>query len=186
MLRYAILGLICYHEMSGYDILKRFEESLKGIVYAQKSQVYLELKKLSADGLISMRREEQTTRPDKNIYFATEAGHRAMRDWMLNLDEGIHFRQKLPFLVKVYYSADLSRDELLASLQRFRTLAENWKNDVAHEWEHINTQHRQDAHYLYWDMCADYCAETCEAYIRWADRCIARLSDGEELPNPVL
>ena len=183
MLRYAILGLICYREMSGYDILKRFEDSLKGLVYAQKSQVYLELKHLSADGLIGMRREEQTVRPSKNIYFATEAGRHALREWLLDMDESIHFRQRLPFLVKVYFSADIPQDELLDSLRRFRDLAMESRKEVTREWDHIKNLHRQDAHYPYWDMCADYCAETCEAYIRWADRCIAKLNAGDALSD---
>ncbi len=175
MLRYAILGLICYKEMSGYDILKRFEDSLSGIIYAQKSQVYKELKTLYEDGLVGMRQEDQELRPNKNIYYATEKGIDALTDWLLDLDESIHFKQRLPFVVKVYFSANIPGEELLRSLERFRGITLQAKEKIRKVRDHITANHRNDEHFLYWDMCTDYCDITVDAYLAWADRCIARL-----------
>ena len=175
MLRYAILGLICYKEMSGYDVLKRFEDSLSGIVYAQKSHVYKELKNLYEDGLIGMRREDQTLRPNKNIYFATEKGVDALTAWLVDMDEGIHFKQRLPFIVKVYFSENIPKEELLRSLERFKVITMQAKEKIRKVREHITANHRNDEHFLYWDMCTDYCDITANAYLTWADRCIARL-----------
>ena len=175
MLRYAILGLICYQEMSGYDILKRFEDSLSGIIYAQKSQVYKELQTLHKDGLIGMRQTDQTLRPNKNIYYATEKGVNALTDWLVGMDESIHFRQRLPFIVKVYFSANIPKEKLLRSLEHFKEITLRSKEKTRKIRDHITTNHRNDEHFPYWDMCTDYCEITTDAYLAWADRCIARL-----------
>jgi PadR family transcriptional regulator AphA len=45
-LRHAILGLLEEHPMSGYDLLKRFEQAMSNVWAATQSQLYGELGKL--------------------------------------------------------------------------------------------------------------------------------------------
>ncbi|MDT0478147.1 PadR family transcriptional regulator, partial [Streptomyces sp. DSM 41014] len=51
-LRMAALGLLAQHPGSGYDLLKRFEKSMANVWPATQSQLYGELNKLAAAGLI--------------------------------------------------------------------------------------------------------------------------------------
>ena len=53
-LRIAALGLLAQHPGSGYDLLKRFEQSMANVWPATQSQLYGELNKLSDTGLIEV------------------------------------------------------------------------------------------------------------------------------------
>ena len=82
-LRYALLGLLSDQTMSGYDLTKRFEESLGNVWQARHSQIYPELNKLNEEGLIEIVAEGPRGRKD---YRATPEGREAVRDWLLNTE----------------------------------------------------------------------------------------------------
>ncbi|MEW2355857.1 PadR family transcriptional regulator [Spirillospora sp. NPDC029432] len=79
-LRHAVLGLIAeVPGCSGYDLLKTFEVSLGHVWSATQSQLYGELGKLTADGLIEVTAEGPRGRKE---YRATEAGRGELRRWL--------------------------------------------------------------------------------------------------------
>ncbi|MFF5260875.1 PadR family transcriptional regulator [Actinomadura viridis] len=93
-LRHAVLGLIVeVPGCSGYDLLKIFDLSLGHVWAATQSQVYGELAKLTADGLIEVTSEGPRGRKE---YAATPAGRDELRRWLtetepkpVSRDEGI-------------------------------------------------------------------------------------------------
>lgn len=56
-LRHALLGLLSERPASGYDLLKLFDTSLAAVWPATQSQIYTELTKLAASGLITVAAE---------------------------------------------------------------------------------------------------------------------------------
>lgn len=80
---YAVLGLLSLaDELSGYD-LKRWAENLRFFYWSPaQSQIYAELRRLSALGLVAEREVEQTGRPDKRLYRITERGLAELRRWL--------------------------------------------------------------------------------------------------------
>ncbi|WP_227984975.1 PadR family transcriptional regulator [Nocardia spumae] len=83
-LRYAALGLLADRgPASGYDLLKIFEISLGNVWQATQSQLYGELGKLTADGLIEVAEEGARGR---KVYAITEAGCEELRHWMIEVD----------------------------------------------------------------------------------------------------
>lgn len=55
ILKYALLGLIEKEEISGYDISNQFKREIGEFWSAKHSQIYPELKRLTAEGLIEYR-----------------------------------------------------------------------------------------------------------------------------------
>lgn len=82
-LRFALLGLLSEQAMSGYDLTKRFEESLRNVWPARHSQIYPELNRLNDEGLIEIVDEGPRGR---KAYRATEAGQKAVRRWLSETD----------------------------------------------------------------------------------------------------
>jgi DNA-binding PadR family transcriptional regulator len=78
-LRYALLGALADHPRTGYALLKHFEQSLAYAWPASHSQIYPELARLLADGLI-----EQTGSGARNskTYAVTDAGLAEIRHWL--------------------------------------------------------------------------------------------------------
>ncbi len=77
--RTLCLGVLTTGEASGYEIKKDIEDELfSHFIDASYSAIYPALTQLAADGLLTVRAEEQSGKPDKKVYAITEAGRRAL------------------------------------------------------------------------------------------------------------
>ncbi len=81
-LKHAILVLLETEPGSGYDLLKRFKERLGYFWNASHQQIYMQLKKMSQDGLLDFEQQNQTGKPDRKVYKITTDGHQALLDWI--------------------------------------------------------------------------------------------------------
>jgi DNA-binding PadR family transcriptional regulator len=81
-LGYALLGLLARGPLSGYDIAAQLKQGVGPFWHARHSQIYPELARLAADGLVSHVRVEQHDRPDKKVYSLTPAGQSALEAWL--------------------------------------------------------------------------------------------------------
>jgi len=73
-LRHAVLAALLEGEASGYQLAKRFDVSVANFWSATPQQLYRELDKLEADGLVDARLVRQQRRPDKRVFTLTDAG----------------------------------------------------------------------------------------------------------------
>lgn len=81
-LSHAILVTLLDKPHSGYEIGKRFDQTVGFFWRARHQQIYSELHKLAAEGLVDSRTVEQADRPNRIEYSITEAGRSAVADWM--------------------------------------------------------------------------------------------------------
>ncbi|QYC39320.1 hypothetical protein Nocox_08480 [Nonomuraea coxensis DSM 45129] len=73
-LRHAVLAALLSGEHSGYQLTKAFEVGVADFWYASPQQLYAELAKLEADGLVAGREIVQRGRPNKRVFTVTGAG----------------------------------------------------------------------------------------------------------------
>ena len=81
-LGYALLGLLAREPLSGYDLAQRLKGRVGFFWQARHSQIYPELARLEAAGLVSHEVVEQQDRPDKKVYTIAETGRGALRAWV--------------------------------------------------------------------------------------------------------
>lgn len=80
---YAVLGLLSFQPMSGYDVKQFADRSISHFYWSPaKSQVYAELRRLKGEGLVTEEHVEQDTRPDKRIYAITPEGRTRLSNWL--------------------------------------------------------------------------------------------------------
>lgn len=82
VLGYAVLGLLAEGSMSGYDVKVRMAEPVGFFWRAGHSQIYPELAKLEAGGMVVHRAVPQSGKPDKKMYEITAAGLSAVKGWV--------------------------------------------------------------------------------------------------------
>jgi PadR family transcriptional regulator, regulatory protein AphA len=83
-IRTLCLGILSFQEASGYEIKKEIEDGLfSHFIDASFGSIYPALTMLNAEGLVTLRAEEQTGRPDKKVYAITEAGRAALAKGLL-------------------------------------------------------------------------------------------------------
>ena len=115
----SVLGLLSSGERSGYDLKKQAEVGVGYVWTAAKSHIYAVLPRLVAGGYATVRHVEQGRRPDKQVYRITKHGREAFRAW---LEEPVDDRSgsRSVFLLKVFFGSDMSREALIAHIERKR------------------------------------------------------------------
>ena len=77
--RTLCLGILSTGEASGYEIKKDIEEGMfSHFIDASFGSIYPALTQLAAEGLLTVREQEQTGKPDKKVYAITEQGRRML------------------------------------------------------------------------------------------------------------
>ena len=108
-LGFALLGLIAREPKSGYDLARHLERPLGDLWTAQLPQIYPELAKLQAAGLVKSRAVTQKSRPDKKIYTITKAGEAALADWVATPVKQTPVRRELMLKTFSVWLADPDR-----------------------------------------------------------------------------
>ncbi|MEV7979303.1 PadR family transcriptional regulator [Streptomyces sp. NPDC086519] len=78
-LRNAVMAALLEGEASGYDLAKGFDATVANFWTATPQQLYRELERMEADGLVTARVVEQERRPNKRLFSLTPAGRDAVR-----------------------------------------------------------------------------------------------------------
>ncbi|HMO54209.1 MAG TPA: PadR family transcriptional regulator [Tepidiformaceae bacterium] len=118
-LKFAILGLLSHEELSGYELTRRFGHSVGYFWHARSQQIYPELGRLEAEGLVSGRLVQQVGRPDKTVYAITEEGSRELAAWVTTPSPLTFGKDE--FLVKVWSYGLAERGQAIAALAEHRT-----------------------------------------------------------------
>src|SRR5690242_231315 len=77
----VILGMLSWRPMSGYEIKSLVDKSTRNFWTASYGQIYPELRRLSAAGLIEGKAEPRGGRR-RNVYRLTPAGRRELEAWL--------------------------------------------------------------------------------------------------------
>src|SRR5262245_53711883 len=83
LLGYALLSLLTRASLSGYEMAREMGTP-HGFCFGQGhvSQIYPELARLEAAGLVTVTVVEQQHRPDKKVYTLSTEGLDALRAWL--------------------------------------------------------------------------------------------------------
>lgn len=135
----ALLGLIAEAPgVSGYDIIKIFELSMKHYWHAHPTQIYPTLERMEEFGLIKRRNVVQRKFPNKRSYTITSSGERLLIEWLESGFEGINLKH--PPLLRCRFLGHLGADRAIGMLKeerqewalhlkRYRALEENYFAD---------------------------------------------------------
>ncbi|HWS37265.1 MAG TPA: PadR family transcriptional regulator [Actinoplanes sp.] len=106
-LRNALLAALIDREASGYDLAKQFRSSVANFWTATPQQLYRELEKMEAEGLLSARLVKQDKRPDKRIFSVTGAGRAALHAFSLRTPKPTTVRDELLIQVESMAHGDV-------------------------------------------------------------------------------
>lgn len=127
---YAVLGLLSFgRELSGYDLKKWADASLRFFYWSPAvSQIYGELKKLSAAGLVAEREVPIDDLRNKRLYTITEAGRTALHEWMTtSADQPV---LKHPVMLRVWLGHLAEPGRLRELLVEHQTTVEALRDDA--------------------------------------------------------
>jgi DNA-binding PadR family transcriptional regulator len=108
-LGFALLGLLAREPLSGYDITAQLQHGVGPFWHAHHSQIYPELARLEADGLVEHEVIEQRDRPAKKVYSVTGRGVDALSAWVASPLEPAAIRDELTLRAYSIWLADHDR-----------------------------------------------------------------------------
>lgn len=112
-----LLGSLFDQSLSGYDLKKLFSLSFAFFSGLSYGSIYPALKKLEAEGLITMTLEIQENAPNRKVYTITKAGRQA---FLQALKAPFDFeRHKNALLMRMFFFAHLSREERLTTAREY-------------------------------------------------------------------
>jgi DNA-binding PadR family transcriptional regulator len=114
-LKHAILGFLSFAPLTGYDLKKAFDRSVRHFWPANQSQIYRTLAQLDEEGLVEKEVIEREERLDLKRYSITSAGRAELHRWLSTPLPEQDNRE--PFLIQINFGGQLSDEELLALLQ---------------------------------------------------------------------
>ena len=168
----SILGLLLRGERSGYDLKKAADAGVGYVWTAAKSHVYAVLPRLVSGGFATVRTVTQERRPDKQVYRITRQGEQAFKRW---LEEPIEERPGSAslFLLKVFFGGRMTREALVAHVERRRAYAA----DKLAEFREIEEELRDEETGYYGYLTLRWGLAEAEAWIRWADEILRELAE---------
>lgn len=116
-IEYAILGLLSWKPLSGYDLKKIIAESDIYYWSGNNNQIYRSLLQLYQEELVSQNVVLQETLPARKEYSITEKGLMVLHDWLLTTPDLPELHNT--FLIRLSWANSLSDHELKILLQGY-------------------------------------------------------------------
>jgi DNA-binding PadR family transcriptional regulator len=169
---FSILGLLLSGERSGYDLKQAADAGVGYVWTAAKSHVYAVLPRLVEGGYATVRTVAQERRPDKQVYRITKKGREEFVRWLEEPVEQRPGRHNL-FLLKVFFGGRMSREALVAHIERHRAYA---AGKLA-EFREIEQEIRDDESDYFGYVTLRSGIGQAEEWIRWADEILGELAE---------
>lgn len=110
----VVLGMLALGPRSGYDIKAAVDRSTRFFWAGSYGQIYPELRRLEAEGLIVGEDASNGAR-SRRVYELTDDGRKALEDWLLGEGTTIELRDES--LLRLFFSDALPREQALGLLE---------------------------------------------------------------------
>ncbi len=123
-LRFALLALLSSTPRTGYDLLRIFDRSVAFVWHAPHTQIYPELRRMEAEGLLAAEELPRGQRGVKRRYRLTEAGRVELSRLACTAVEPT--REKDPYRLKAAYFEWAGKDQARAQLELHIAHYQHW------------------------------------------------------------
>ena len=177
-LKHGLLGLLSSCPMTGYQLDKKFKETLRYFWQAKTSQIYRELDAMEQKGWLTSERVIQDEKPNKRVYSITEEGRTVFRSWLSSHEAENTMSIKSSFLMRIFFARETGKEQTLDLLRSFRgeCLALNKDMDALKEdFDRWESACGGSDEVMYRKLTALYGEIIGRARLEWAEKCINTL-----------
>ena len=179
-LEHAILGFLNYAPLSGYDLKKAFDTSVRHFWPADQSQIYRTLSRLAERGWAEVEVVPQENRPSRKVYHVTDAGREELRRWLIT--PLLPDEPRIPWLVQVFFAGQLSDEEILALFEReagqLRDQLASYEQIPQESAEYVKAV-GSPRETFFWMLTLEYGNTVNQAALEWIESVIERLGRKE-------
>ncbi|NOX33630.1 MAG: PadR family transcriptional regulator [Deltaproteobacteria bacterium] len=99
---FVLLGTLLSGPKHGYEMIQFIDSHLENVWHISNSQLYVLLKRLENDRLVTARMEHQESRPSKRVFDLTDTGKKLLLNWLHS--PVLHVREfRMEFIAKLFF-----------------------------------------------------------------------------------
>ena len=161
----VILGLLDHEDLTGYDIKKRIDGSLRYFWKGSFGSIYPALSSLEESGLIKkVKGKSSSTGREKIVYKITAAGRKNLLAWLSESKSSNTLKYET--LLKLYFGGVADNGVSIATITEF-------EKEVEADLAVLNTYKKNlnkvldERDHVFFYLTVTFGIETYEAYLRW-------------------
>lgn len=164
----AILGLLSHQDLTGYEIKKCMDGSLRFFWGASFGSIYPTLKELADKGFAV--KVDTPTAGDRNQikYAITEQGRAHLRKWL----EVPVVKDELRYetLLKLFFANEAGVENAIKHIENFEEKINRELPIIKTAVEQLESVCDEDSTHLYYLLTAKFGVKTYEAYLEWCEQ----------------
>lgn len=180
-LKHGILGLLTYKSMTGYELMKSFNESLSFFWNAQTSQIYRELDTIEKKGWVVSKIIPQDDKPNKKEFTLTNEGKDELNKWLNSHSPEKSMTIRDDMTMRVLFSAGSNKLGLVKELIDYHNQNEEYFKSLKDIEKQINSENessKTSEDKLYWSMAIKRGQINSQANMMWVEQCL-KIINGE-------
>ena len=177
----VLLGLLTVEPMSGYDLGQSIRTSIGFFWNESYGQIYPNLKKLAAAGLVTAKTEKQKGKPDRRVYSITPKGRAHLEEWLAVEPQPEVPRNEL--LLKLFFGVQAGPETVIGYVERMAERKKTYLEKFRQIERELLSQIDRYPDVPYWRMAARFGQLQLEAHQRWAEETLKALRKMEDSPR---
>lgn len=169
----VILGLLSHEDLTGYEIKKRMDTSLKYFWGASYGSIYPALSDLVGRGLAD-KRDGAENRRNKFVYSITEEGRNYLKAWLQVPAEKDELRYET--LLKLFFGNEGGARQATAHIDAFQKRIERELPYLIGAEDTLRKNIDVDDTHKYYLLTVEFGIKTYRAYLEWCKEAKAILS----------
>lgn len=162
---FVILGLLSHTPMTGYEIKKKIDTTMRLFWNASYGSIYPTLQKLELEGKIESIKDKNNSRI-KIIYSITQEGVDSLKNWLKKPVVKDELRYET--LLKLFFGSEVGPQITSQHIEAFEKKIKNELPNLKKVVELLNTLDNEEAH-RYYKLTAIFGVKIYETYLEWCE-----------------
>lgn len=170
----VILGLLSHEELTGYEIKKRMDTTLKYFWGASYGSIYPTLGDLVKRGL-AIKRECTENKRNKLLYTITDDGRRYLKEWLKVPVEKDEIRYET--LLKIFFGNEQDVSQAISHVEAFQEKIEMEMQYLLRAESTLKEIIHDDNTHKYYLLTVQFGIKTYHTYLEWCKEAKEFLKD---------
>ena len=172
----VILGLLSHEELTGYEIKKRMDTTLKYFWGASYGSIYPTLSDLVNRGLAT-KKEDGESKRNKLIYTITDMGRNYLKEWLKSPVEKDDLRYET--LLKLFFGNEQGAEQAIWHIEAFQAKIEKELPYLLGAEKKLKKSLDDDTAHKYYLLTVEFGIKTYCTYLEWCEEAKKLLADSE-------
>ena len=174
----VILGLLSHECLTGYDIKKRIDGSIRFFWKGSFGNIYPALAAMEDEGFVQKKGQgERKSRREKISYEIPESGRKVLQEWLE--DSKTVNDLKYEMLLKVFFGGVANNAATLATIEEFEKNVLSDLSVLKVYRDNLSKQLEERDHKFFY-LTVTFGVETYEGYLRWCKEAKKLLAEQDE------